>query len=356
MSRKAPYRKWIENKEAKERLKDDLEKAGMPLQSRVRRVLEKEGFRCLNYHYFQPINEKEELPMIYREGKYRELDIYAFKTHVYSFDVYTSEISFSLTFLVEYKYSSDLDFFAFETKERYFPAFPVMFNGERLMKFPYLNFKFPMVIEKISEVNVKKRRGFGDEKTHEACEQLTAAFSHLYEGKLEAKAIDYGNVYQRIFKSEWEAFIKESGLNEENLSNQVVGDFITKNYSAKQIFNNVHLDIELGFPIMVIDENMGLIKVVYDTDGSIKDFEDVGYGIYPYVSENANKYNNILGRYFALPIIICNQNFLTKCLKTIDEGMHKTVEDVKALITNNPYAFGQEILISKTKRRVRGVI
>ena len=107
---------------------------------------------------------------------------------------------------------------------------------------------------------------------------------------------------------------------------------------------------------MVIDENMGLIKVVYDTAGSIKDFEDIGYGIYPYVSENANKYNNILGRYFAFPIIICNQNFLTKCLKTIDEGMHKTVEGVKTLITNNPYAFGQEILMSKTRGRVRSII
>lgn len=356
MSRKAPYTKWITNKEVKEQLKSDLERAGMPLQSRVRRILEKEGFRCLNYHYFQPINEKEELPLIDREGKYRELDIYAFKTQAYSFSVYTSKISFTLKFLVECKYSSNLDFFAFEKKGGDLSAFPVIFNGEHLVKFPYLDFEFPIVIEKISEVNVENRKGFGDEKTHEACEQLTAAFSHLYERTLQRKTIDYGNIYHRIFRSGWEAFIKKSGLDEGNLSDQVIVDFVTKNYAPKQIFNNVHLSIELGFPIMVIDENMGLIRVIYDTNGSIKGFEDIGYGIYPHVSENANRYNNLLGRYFAFPIIVCNQKFLTKCLKTIDDGMHKTCENVKTLLQNNPCAFGQEILMSKMRRWVPSII
>lgn len=128
----------------------------------------------------------------------------------------------------------------------------------------------------------------------------------------------------------------------------MISEFIKNNFSPQEILDNVHLNVELGFPIMLIDENMGLIKVVYDQNGSIEKFEDVGYGIYPYVSENANRYNNILGEHFAFPVVICNLQYLNECLKALDDGFRKTVEHAQSMVKNNPYVVGEEIMMSKT--------
>ena len=356
------YAKWMANDKVKEDLKKELKRAGIPLQSKARKVLERNGFRCSNYHYFQPSEQKEGeeyLPTILQEGKYRELDIYAFKTRAYSFKVLNSEITFGSIILMECKYLTDIDFFAFETKDNYLPAFPVIFNGEHLLGSPYLDFKFPMTIEKIAEVNVSKRqKGYGDKTTHQACEQLTAAFSYLYERKLQQRRIEYLNLYNRVFRRMWEKFLTETEVKRvkrgpiEEIPKEVISEFIRNNFSPQQILDNVHLYVELGFPIMLIDENMGLIKVIYDQNGSIKKFEDVGYGIYPFVSENANRYNNILGRSFAFPIIICNLQYLNRCLKALDDGLRKTVDYAETMIKNNPYVVGEEIMMSKTILRL----
>ena len=41
------------------------------------------------------------------------------------------EVVFNVLILAECKYSYNLDFLAFESKDKYFPAFPVIFVGER---------------------------------------------------------------------------------------------------------------------------------------------------------------------------------------------------------------------------------
>ena len=332
------YSEWIDDDASKKELKKWLEKAGIPLELRTVRFLEEQGYRCSTFHCRDP-----------ESGKYRELDIHASKTNVESFKVRKCEVVFNVLILAECKYMYNLDFLAFESKDRYFPAFPVIFIGERLLGASYQDFEFPMIIRKIAEtdvLNLEWSENFQDRRTHEACEKLTSCFSHIYERRRKMIRVSLDQ-YRLFFEQSWANFMSKSRpVREKRVLQQKIGEFLRKNFKPQELLRQIsYFPIEIGFPLMIIPEARGLIRIKCEmTTGQIVDFEDIGYGIYPYVSENVDKYDNILHGYFAFPIVICNLGNLDECLKTLNKGIEKMATYVKTLLQNNPYAIAQEVL------------
>ena len=292
------YRDWMKETLQKEKLKGRLEKAGVPLELRTMTALEAQGYRCSSFHYKDLVT-----------GKYRELDIYAWKSLSKSFTILGSQVDFNAVILAECKYAQNYDFLAFDRVDKHLPAFPVVFEGTHLLGASYQEFQFPMIIRKVSEADVRNldaSSNFDDRKTHEAYEQLTACFSQLYDKRKKSMRPHFSQ-FQISFGRAWKQFIDNRSQPTDSWSfNQAVGEFL-KGFTENELLREIpYFPIEIGFPLFVIPEERGLIRIKHNvTTGQISDFEDAGFGIYPYVSENADNYNNILTNYFEFPIIIC---------------------------------------------------
>jgi len=331
------YRKWMKDSSKKQEVSKWLEKAGVPLELRTIGILEKNGYRCSTFHCIDSETQKS-----------RELDIYAFKTNVRSFEIGECKVVFNVVILAECKYSYNLDFLAFESKDKYFPAFPVVFSGQLMLGASYQDFEFPMIIRKIAETdafNLKGRDNFQDRKTHQACEKLISCYSYLYKRKEERIRVSFDQ-YRRLFGRSWVEFFSKDYRVDQKVPSHKVSEFLRKTFTPEQLLALIrYFPVSIGFPLMIIDENRGLIRVKFDeVSGRIKDLDDIGYGIYPYVSENAEKYGNVLHQYFSFPVIICNLKHLENCLETLNEGIEKMTAYAKTLLHNNPYTIAEEVM------------
>ncbi len=331
------YRDWMREPQQKEDLKERLENAGVPLELRTMTALETQGYRCSPFHYKDSVT-----------GKYRELDIYATKTLSKSFMILGSKVDFSAVILAECKYAQNMDFLAFERVDKYLPAFPVVFDRNQLLGASYREFHFPMIIRKVAEADVRNlnaSNNFDDRKTHEACEQIMACFSQLYEKRKKNKRLIFTQ-FQGRFERRWKQFIDIRSQPPDSWGfNQAVGEFL-EGFTENELLREIpYFPMEIGFPFFVIPEERGLIRIKHDVaTGQISDFEDAGFGIYPYVSENADNYNNILANYIEFPIIISNLGYLEKCFEVLDTGIEKMVTYTNQLLGNNPKALAAEVM------------
>jgi hypothetical protein len=315
-----PYAEWLKSNECKNKLMKELEKAGVPLELRATSALEKRGYRCTNYPYADTLGEKDS------ETIYRELDIYGSKSHQYSFMVLDCQVVFDIALFVECKFSSNLDFIAFRDKDVYLPMFPCAVSGKSFLSNSYKNYTFPIVIRKIAEANVSSMRiedsckeemkgSIPDKVTHVACQQLIAGCNAYAKRMKTSLAVTYSQ-------------------------------FRISDSSEKTILDRIpYFSVESVFPIMVIDENRGLIEAEYDTSkDAITGFKDVGYGIYGFISEDADKYNEVLGQYYKFPVIISNLKYLERCLDDIENGLKITGERLKEAYDKNPDNLKSDIL------------
>lgn len=362
-----PYKSWLQSgdEEFKKGLIQSLKKAGTPLELKARKILEGLGFICTSFHYLEPTDGNAQAPINLREGIWRELDIKAYKQETPPIKIDGSEIHFVTHLIGDCKYSSDKDFFAFGgASSPDLSRFPVVFNGNKILPpYPHLNFSFPMKIEGITEVDVKNYTkiddNFNDRITHRACEQIMSALSYFYD----IQRVDIETEYSHLMKnSSVEKKLHSSYPNMQVSKGRIkyikdgyfveipendLDNFLKQNLTSGDINSFPYISIDLGVPIMVIDEHRGLIKAITDEQSDIVDFEDIGYGIYVYTSENANKYDNILQNHFALPIVICNLSYLDKCIKDIETGISKTIEQTKNTLKDNPHRIVKELVLNE---------
>jgi hypothetical protein len=276
------------------------------------------------------------------------LDIYASKVNTRPFEVGGCEVVFNILILAECKYTHYSDFLAFDREDRHFPSFPVIFSGNALLGASYQDFEFPMIIRKIAETdvgNLENKQNFHDPRTHEACEKLIACFSQVYDRKRKSTRIDFDK-YRLRFESSWKNFLFKTPLITNAYAlRQSIGDFL-KNYKESELLNAIpFFNVEIGFPMLIIPQERGLIRVTHDkATGQIVDFEDVGFGVYPFVSENADKYDNVLKNYFEFPILVCNLGRLDDCMAMLKKGLDKMADYAKTLLQNNPKAVAREVL------------
>ncbi len=110
-------------------------------------------------------------------------------------------------------------------------------------------------------------------------------------------------------------------------------------YSDLDVINRLPLfSFLLAFCIIVVNHEAGLMKARYDEkEGKVIDIDDVGYGIYPFVSQDADRYENLLNNHFEFPIIVTDVKYLDKCIDSIEEGVSKMATSIEGIMRKLPH-------------------
>jgi hypothetical protein len=300
---KEHYSKWLYNKSVEE-LKRDFVKVGYPLELAVRYILKKRRYAVTNAFYQQLSKDGNSVVQ-------REIDIYASKS-----DIETSkdcQFSFKVILIGDCKYSSTNDFFAFESKYMT-NTFSIPFNCKSLLQ-TEVGIEFPMVIDKISEVDVADRNFHPKNLViYDAAEQVLNSLVYFYKKHHE----DLKNNYSEINKRLNDGTRRESSDSQVNAVNNLI--------SSGQ-FGKIVKDIKIiiAIPIIFIDKNNGLIQVL-TSQGTIEDLVDIGFGIYEFVprtftADQKPILTNSELPISKFPIIICNLSKLEECLDVIDQNI-----------------------------------
>jgi hypothetical protein len=364
-----PYKKWLNSsdKTFKVKLIDSLNKAGAPLEYKTKRRLENLGFEANPYHYepevfpyFEPSHP--EMP-IKAEIKRRELDLLATLRRGWSIPIKGGHLLLRLKLAVECKYSSSKDFFVFEFQDKLIslPNFPVKLKGQKILpELLYKYFDVPTKIEKVTEVDVSTlgSRGegnFNDRMAHAASEQLSSAISNiLYDRYSEIHRIYFDIVKQMDIRGKFEKLDREGKIKRVEepgrsyIPEDEKDDFCRKNIAHFNFEKIGTYRVDLVFPVIVIDDTRGVIKAVLNDANEIVDFEDVGYGIYKYVSEKVQEevWFGAPKLDKELPIIICNLSYLDECISKLVGGMEELKLDVEKQLNENPHLFVTELMFN----------
>ncbi|GAJ21609.1 unnamed protein product, partial [marine sediment metagenome] len=90
----------------------------------------------------------------------------------------------------------------------------------------------------------------------------------------------------------------------------------------------------------------GIIQAKLNDSFEVIDLEDKGLCLYTYVSENADRYESVLGNAFALPIIVCNLSNLPAAIKLIGENANCVIDRTRLLVNANPQLIPREVLFN----------
>jgi hypothetical protein len=358
------YKEWLRSSDEKlkTRLIDSLNRAGIPLEYKTKKRLENLGFEA-NPYYYDPINFPSFDPtsgvQVGPEVKTRELDFLAILKKQWIIEE-NIDIHLRLKLAVECKYSSNKDFFVFEFQDQRvsFPNFPIKFNGRIILpSFLYNYFNLPIKIEKVTEADVtktsKKDDNFNDRSTHTASEQLFSAVSRLLSDSQSEIYRIYGKIVNEMpIKKKFDELdrkgevirVQEGGIG--YIPDEFQNDFCKKNIKHFDFEKIGSYIIDLVFPMIIIDETRGVIKTILNDSNEIVDFEDVGFGVYKYVADRvpgSGMYGDRdLDREF--PIIICNLEYLDKCISKLIEGMEGIMDDVEDLLISEPHLLIKEFM------------
>lgn len=349
------YKNWFKNKEVIEDLKENIKKSGTPLELRTKKLLKDNNFHATYMRYSS-------------ENIWRELDIHAFRIENLEAEIEGCKVVIMTHIIGECKYSTDMDVFVFEHSDKEnvdTKLFPIRINGHKILsQFINLSFKFPLVTEKAIHVNVDKRQTkndgyYNDSKIHEACEQVLNATNFFCNREKESLFYEYSNFRRSsaIF-SLWEEELKRVDIERERESggieripNSFIEKFLQEKFNPKTMLKDFpYIIIHLVIPLIVFDENRGIIKASMDGNCNITNFEDVGYCLYPYISENANNYQNVLENHFNFPIILSTYSHLNKVLETIDKGIKDIIVEIQEELKEKPYLIPKEIIFNNDIR------
>jgi len=309
------YEKWLKSDDCKRNLIKKMEKSGVPLELRTKTLLENLEFRCSKFPYHD-ITETGD----FTDTVVRELDIRATKVNQYPFKIGPCEVVYRILLFVECKSIENTDIIFFDKDRYYLPTFPVKFSGNELLYNTYKNYKFPAIINKFIEVeNADNVKNYN--RLREGCHQLLNACKYQYHRILQQN-VNLRNL-RRLFHAKYPSNTREE-----------VDDV----FSLDDILEEIRFfSVDVGFPILVINHDMGLIRAKFDdSTGTITDFNNVGFGIYSFDTEHAYKYEELLNSTWDFPVIITNLDFLDKCIETIQEGIEITIKNNVESLRINP--------------------
>lgn len=371
---KGAYKDWLnsEDEKFKPKLIDSLNKAGVPLELKTKKRLENLGFEANPYYYDDYYELGAGFPQLDQYGttvtnggkiKRRELDLLAILRRGGIIPIKGVDLHIRLKLAVECKYSSNKDFFVFEFQDPLtsLPNFPVKLNGfvilpEWLDKY----FEMPIKIEKVAEADVSKpesRKGgnFTSRITRTASEQLFSAISDIrHNWQVGIHRIYFDIVKQMDIKKKFEKLDREGKIKRVEepgrsyIPKDYLDDFCKKNITHFDFEKIGSYTIDLIFPVIVIDETRGVIKAVLNDANEVIDFEDIGYGVYMYVSDKIDR--GWLGEIELdkeLPVIICNLSYLDECVSKLIEGMEKLKIDIENQLNESPHLFVKELMFKR---------
>lgn len=250
-----------------------------------------------------------------------------------------------------------------EDKGNILVRFPIFTNGELLnnhiqartmgLDSFYEFFDMRSISGKIVDVKVESdkftRVKSKKDTLFDACEQLMPALSFYYERYLSFVRTDMGNLWHSHFERDYER------IKNEQTENGIRGDALLSgsNHVFLESFKvdalrGGHFSIHCFFPIVLLDDDVALLRVVSDAGGeySIKNLEEIPFCIYLHTPATSDKYTNILGNQYSLPILVCNIKHMDECMEVLRKGIDNLREEIEKNIENNPRCLGDEILLA----------
>ncbi|MGD0855160.1 MAG: hypothetical protein ABSA18_05085 [Dehalococcoidia bacterium] len=356
------YRDWLESPEGKKIVLENLGKSGMPLELKARKSLKNHNFQATNARYFDATSPEADPEDPTQDGLWREIDIWASRREANAPRVMGCDIQLYTNIIAECKYSSDREILFFEHPD---PAdadlsrFPLFVNGHNLLPTrPVDCFEVPVLAERAMEVQKdnasREKDNYSDRTIHVACEQMMAATKYFigrWRGecrRLYSDVLNNSEIGRRWHALENSGKIKyEADGPVKKVPSVFKEKFIKDNYAPALLKDFPFIPIELYIPILITDENRGIIKVDLDEALNPIDLLDMGACFYVYISENANRYDEVLDEAFALPIIISSLTKLPDILESINAGVEKLKREIAGLVAANPSLLIKEILFNE---------
>ncbi|MFI5450151.1 MAG: hypothetical protein ACHQ03_10375 [Candidatus Bathyarchaeia archaeon] len=318
------------------------------MEIKTRRTLRTLGYSASRSYY-----ESED--PVKRTGVRREVDFLAtklLKTLVLSNNF---KVTFSLWLVGECKHSETHDYFAFKDEGDSLPLEVVDYplRLDRIAVPPYQvtmgsllrDYNFPFVMERMVEVDSRnalaegisgKQRLYDDARTFEACESLTAACTDLRER--------FVNLWDRQrlqrmsnFRAEFTALARDmAGENPRTIVKKLVETHSEKLFKVFSPFA-----VTLLVPMMVLDDNRGLVETVLREDGSVSFDKEAEVVLYPFMSHK--KPIDFLDA--PLPVMVCKHLSLPRAIQIVEVGTLKLIESVGREIENDPRSLIEESII-----------
>jgi hypothetical protein len=361
------FSKWFSNPEQKSVREKAMLMSGIPLEIKARRFLANNGYRITRWYYPTDQETGRELDFVAE----KVLGNYTFPLSESPYPDFPigSQVDFWIVILGECKRSSTNDFFAFKAEGEQvgrtlkFTRFPIPFYRQMnappftlvtgslsSLMLPLMPFySFPFITDRIVEVDAahfqtRQNDNYGDKMTHEACEKLLAASINLKENYQFSMDMET----RELFRSLQEDYVEISKKMPTSASREIAKKLVE--IDAKRAWKKLpYLSIGWGVPLMVLDDNRGLISTNLRKDGTVEFKEDIGLALYPYVSENIRNFQKI-GARGSFPVIICKNSSLPEGLKIIETGTDKLIERFTTYLKDSPERLIEDLLAAEVEQ------
>ncbi len=339
---------WWQNKENKSDREREMERSGIPLEIRARRILTKSGYR-VSRPYYQKDGVSHETDFMAEKG----LEEYHPLTSDEHDIRYYCLINFQLLLIGECKRTESNDFFAFQG-EGSAANFPIRFYNEQ---FPtdfrphdtskYYGFEnFTDRIVEVDSPNYKSRKSdnYNDRITYEAAEELVGACQFFRDDYIQRAEFPKNIVlethrrgltrYAQQFKV---ATVR--GLVEHYLVDMPSNELWPRFFGRTVTF---------AIPMLVIDDNRGLVMTTLRDDGNVSFDSQIRSVVYSHVPQNVERLRS-LSTAGAFPIVISQHSALEETVKMLESGTRSLIHKFKRELEDRPETYIAEILLSHSK-------
>lgn len=334
------FRDWFANIASRKDREVMMEQTGIPLEIRTRRRLEKLGFASRRTYYTDD------------DDTSHELDFVAYKALEEVPLPYSFSVKFSLYLLGECKRSQTHDFFLFEDEDRkgiHASCIPLRFNRETFLdlRWSEAGIQFPYATERIVEVDAanyktRDKNNYGDRITFEACNALARACRYLRRDFVEDDDFERYPLFAKIEAE----FL--SVLTQERDALKAV-EILLKS-SAQKVFEAFDFwPVRYALPLLVLDDNRGLIKTTLSPGGNVLFKEEADVALYSFVPRNITQPRDpgSWGPSEVLPVIICKYSSLDKAITMIQQGVSKIADHAKRELRDDPRMVVRDLILTQ---------
>ncbi len=316
---------WFSNGTAVNRMKKALEKSGIPLELKTRKIMKDKEYRTMSLYYSDHLHG--EVPP--EERILRELDVYAYKT-IYKFKIANCVINFRGIFFIECKHREDLALVFFKNENERLLNLPLPFRGKSMLYVSHKNYTVPLIATSHSEMKPSSQSVYKDKSVlYNASNQAIAACHYMYKRQTQ-NWFPFRQLYDRYKARHTET------------SKTIIRD----SYTDDQIISEIHIfNFDLAFTIVNFNEDTTILEAEFDYDsGEVTNLNDIGYCVYPILPSKVDRYNALIESSFEVPVFTTNLNSFQQCIIDIEEGIMKTAKEIESILIKHPHNLTSLIL------------
>jgi hypothetical protein len=289
-----------------ERLSENIDQEGTILEIKANHLLKKNNYSVEEYFYED-----------YLSGKDRSLDIKAHKMHEFKID--KTNVSLHINILADCKYRSQLDLLFFETGDSLSNAlkFPIFSS-------PDYDFAFYGALERDTEILTSSKatqlliEGYNKKGHHLSGNEVYNASSQVYSAVRVYYKLLYNNFIDHMNKEQHRSSYANRLFNKEskhhNSAEAILRDL--KLTSVYQLLSGIeYLSFDAIIPVVIFDENRGILKAILDRDYKLVGIGDIKLGLYKFPKGFMFHEHDYHGDY----IVLCNLDGLNIFLGCVEK-------------------------------------